>query len=351
MSSETTDETVSTSAAQSTSQDSTASTVTNGMNSLSLKEINSTEIGVIPKYTTWIRVLEDVDDDWDQSVAQEVVIPKLKLRAGDILKVEDRLNRTDLWVGSNGDDIGLFPIDSRLAPVVYSKVISLYEHTNDLDRDDIPFQAGQIMDVVTVPSNWWIWASYDWTSPTGETKRFSGTVPFNLTEPIPPEGMKDNPKPEPDLGTMEKYPNWEDVPEFSVRALWNYKAQSEREIDLVSNEVIVVTKVWGDTWYYGSKNGRSGSFSSGYVSKDLSRPASTSIRPPYHRYYVRAQYDYNSTGRNQMNLVANEIIEVIWINSDGWWEGRSRDRKRRGLFPSNYVRKMADDRVIMQYQP
>ncbi|KAG8810708.1 hypothetical protein FRB91_009264 [Serendipita sp. 411] len=82
MSSETTDETVSTSAAQSTSQDFTASAVTNGMNSLSLKEIKSTGIGVIPKYTTWVRVLEDVDDDWDQSVA-EVVIPKLKLRAGD----------------------------------------------------------------------------------------------------------------------------------------------------------------------------------------------------------------------------------------------------------------------------
>ncbi|KAG8813082.1 hypothetical protein FRC18_002687 [Serendipita sp. 400] len=324
--------------ASATGAQSTLQAATDALNSLSFIETSSTTTYGIPKYTTWVRVLEDVDD-WDQTVVESYGRPGLKLRAGDILKVEERLPQNDFWVGSNGKDIGLFPIDPRLAPVVYSKVIGLYDNTADLEEGDVPFRAGQVMDVVSMPSNWWVRVNFDDRIPSRDGKqRLEGTVPFTLTEPVPPEGMSDNPKPECDPDAIDKHPRWENVPEFNVRVLCTYKAQSEREVDLETNDIVVVTKVWASVWYYGSTNGRFGRVSTNHVSKNLTM----STRPPYHRYYVRAMWDRTPGVPGQLDIVLNEVIEVIWINSNGWWEGRSRDGKRQGLFPASYVRRVAD---------
>ncbi|KAG9047891.1 hypothetical protein FS842_000535 [Serendipita sp. 407] len=336
-----TNEDASTTGAQSTLQGSMTSAVTDALNSLSVTETNSTTANAIPKYTTWIRVLEDIGD-WNLTDAEELGIPRLKLHTGDILKVEERRPQNDFWIGSNGKDTGSFPIDPRLEPVVYSKVISLHDKTIDLGEDEIPFRAGQVMDVVAVLSNWRVRVSFDSISSNGK-QRFQGIVPLILMDPIPPEGMTDNPKPESDPDAIDQFRRWKRVPEFSVRVLSDYKAQSEKEIDLVVNDIVVVTKVWAEVYYYGSKNGHFGGFSASHVSKDLSM----STRPPYHRYYVRVMWDYLSGTHNQMNLVSNEIIEVMWINPSGWWEGRSRDGKRRGLFPANYVRRVVDARAAL----
>ncbi|KAG8826300.1 Sorbin and SH3 domain-containing protein 2 [Serendipita sp. 399] len=294
-----------------------------------------------PKYTTWVRVLENVDDEME-SASKDLGYSMLKLRMGDVIKVEQRINRTDYWLGSNGSDTGLFPLDERLAPVIHSQVRALYDYT-PTDTEEIPFQCGQIMDVVTQQSNWWIWGSYDGTSESDETKRFSGVVPFNFVEPVPPDGEVDNPEPsrDPSEAKVKQYPKWEEVPPFRVRVIWDYKAQSERELNLVADELVLVTQVWGNSWYQGWKEFRSGTFSVNYVTKDLSIPI-RATRPPYHRYYVRAEYSYEATAPNEINIFYGEVIEVLWITLDGWWEGRSRDGKRRGLFPSNYTRKISD---------
>ncbi|KAG8844359.1 hypothetical protein FRC20_003572 [Serendipita sp. 405] len=315
--------------ASATGAQSTLQAATDALNLLSFIETSSTTTTYgIPKYTTWVRVLEDVDD-WDQTVVESYGRPGLKLRAGDILKVEERLPQNDFWVGSNGKD----------APVVYSKVIGLYDNTADLEEGDVPFRAGQVMDVISMPSNWWVRVSFDdrISSKNGK-QRLEGTVPFTLTEPVPPEGMSDNPKPECDPDAIDKHPRWENVPEFDVRVLCTYKAQSEREVDLETNDIVVVTKVWASVWYYGSTNGRFGRVSTNHVSKNLTM----STRPPYHRYYVRAMWDRTPGVPGQLDIILNEVIEVIWINSNGWWEGRSRDGKRQGLFPASYVRRVAD---------
>ncbi|KAG8771074.1 hypothetical protein FRB91_001451 [Serendipita sp. 411] len=100
--------------ASATGAQSTLQAATDALNLLSFIETSSTTTTYgIPKYTTWVRVLEDVDD-WDQTVVESYGRPGLKLRAGDILKVEERLPQNDFWVGSNGKDVGLFPIDPRL---------------------------------------------------------------------------------------------------------------------------------------------------------------------------------------------------------------------------------------------
>ncbi|KAG8829366.1 hypothetical protein FRC18_009371 [Serendipita sp. 400] len=77
-----------------------------------------------------------------------------------------------------------------------------------------------------------------------------------------------------------------------------------------------------------------------------------STRPPHHPYYVRVRWDYIAGAYNQMDLVPNETIEVIWVSPspNGWWKGRSRDGKRRGFIPASYVRRMVDARTAMQYQ-
>ncbi|CAG8606665.1 9641_t:CDS:2, partial [Dentiscutata heterogama] len=54
---------------------------------------------------------------------------------------------------------------------------------------------------------------------------------------------------------------------------------------------------------------------------------------------VKALYDYKATSEEEISFLASDVIAVLGTNPDGWWEGELLDdsRKKRGLFPSNYI--------------
>ncbi|RIB04177.1 hypothetical protein C2G38_703559 [Gigaspora rosea] len=56
-------------------------------------------------------------------------------------------------------------------------------------------------------------------------------------------------------------------------------------------------------------------------------------------FLVKALYDYKTTQAEEIPFLANDVIAVLGTNPDGWWEGELLDdsRKKRGLFPSNYI--------------
>ncbi|KAI8831892.1 hypothetical protein BJ741DRAFT_615616 [Chytriomyces cf. hyalinus JEL632] len=56
-------------------------------------------------------------------------------------------------------------------------------------------------------------------------------------------------------------------------------------------------------------------------------------------FQVRVLYDYQSQAFEELTVSRGQIIPVIAKHEDGWWEGvvMEGERKRKGLFPSNFV--------------
>jgi len=60
---------------------------------------------------------------------------------------------------------------------------------------------------------------------------------------------------------------------------------------------------------------------------------------------VRALYDYEAQGEEELSMSANDILLVIETHEDGWWMGevvpKGGGAPKRGLFPSNFTEKVA----------
>ncbi|KAG9299422.1 hypothetical protein G9A89_009374 [Geosiphon pyriformis] len=56
-------------------------------------------------------------------------------------------------------------------------------------------------------------------------------------------------------------------------------------------------------------------------------------------FTVRTLYDYRATIPEEISFTANDVLAVLAMQEDGWWEGELLDesRKVRGLFPSNFT--------------
>ncbi|CAG8460659.1 12754_t:CDS:10 [Ambispora gerdemannii] len=56
-------------------------------------------------------------------------------------------------------------------------------------------------------------------------------------------------------------------------------------------------------------------------------------------FYVTTLYDYRATIPEEISFTAGDILAVLAMQDDGWWEGEILDvsRKVRGLFPSNFT--------------
>jgi hypothetical protein len=53
---------------------------------------------------------------------------------------------------------------------------------------------------------------------------------------------------------------------------------------------------------------------------------------------VRALYDYEPQGPEELALAEGDVIEVVSNAEDPWWEGRVKNKA--GMFPSNFVERL-----------
>lgn len=53
---------------------------------------------------------------------------------------------------------------------------------------------------------------------------------------------------------------------------------------------------------------------------------------------VESMFDFTSEEDIELSLKRGELIDVYRMTLDGWWEGRSKESGRVGLFPYNFVR-------------
>ena len=53
---------------------------------------------------------------------------------------------------------------------------------------------------------------------------------------------------------------------------------------------------------------------------------------------MRVLYDYDPQGDEELELHEGEVLPVVSIEEDPWWEGEKNGRT--GMFPSNFVTKL-----------
>ncbi|KAJ2402842.1 formin-binding protein [Coemansia sp. RSA 2559] len=57
-------------------------------------------------------------------------------------------------------------------------------------------------------------------------------------------------------------------------------------------------------------------------------------------FYVKVLYDYNAENDKELSIREGDVISVLAVSADGWWEGERTDRNTgrsiQGIFPSNF---------------
>ncbi|CAL8105446.1 unnamed protein product [Calicophoron daubneyi] len=189
-----------------------------------------------------------------------------------------------------------------------------------------------------------------------------------------------------------------DTQEYEV--MFDFNARHPDELNLVLGATVTVflkpPVTVGPGWLYGEYNGKKGLFPESYVRKmvtgkidpfdpfgvhkanrstsqskaptiaeepvgantaEVTKPPSSEhmvsepsrTAPPKILFTCIALYPYESTVAGDLNLAANDIIQVYTIRDD-WWEGYSERTKLSGLFPANYTRKLTseEERLLKQ---
>ncbi|KAJ1547153.1 hypothetical protein HK096_004144 [Nowakowskiella sp. JEL0078] len=139
------------------------------------------------------------------------------------------------------------------------------------------------------------------------------------------------------------------IKSVSGKALYDYVADDETEINLFENEIIIDIKKVDDGWSEGvNSKGEKGLFPTSYIeeieiSAPISKKADTipvpEIRPVLVSVNGIALYDYVAEESNEISFVEDEIIQDIVKLDEGWWEGVN-SKGERGLFPSTYIKEI-----------
>ncbi|XP_075120642.1 SH3 domain-containing protein 21 isoform X2 [Leptodactylus fuscus] len=139
-----------------------------------------------------------------------------------------------------------------------------------------------------------------------------------------------------------------------VLALVDFKGQLEDELTFKAGEVIKnVKKSDEEGWLEGEMNGKRGLFPQSFAKeipsfflKDNGQRFPRSIRkvdvclPKKKQRWCRAEYTYNPSKPDELELIAGEVLEVIEEIEDGWWLGKKGDLV--GAFPSNFVQEISE---------
>ncbi|KAJ2766149.1 formin-binding protein [Coemansia nantahalensis] len=63
-------------------------------------------------------------------------------------------------------------------------------------------------------------------------------------------------------------------------------------------------------------------------------------------FYVKVLYDYDADNDKELSIREGDVISVLAVSADGWWEGEMTDRRTgrplHGTFPSNFTDPIAN---------
>ncbi|XP_072526764.1 sorbin and SH3 domain-containing protein 2 isoform X3 [Salminus brasiliensis] len=128
----------------------------------------------------------------------------------------------------------------------------------------------------------------------------------------------------------------------SARAIYDFKAQTSKELSFKKGDAINIIRQIDSNWYEGEHRGRVGIFPISYVEKVASPERKQPARPPPPAQ-VRdmgeavARYNFNADTNVELSLRKGERVILLRKVDQNWFEGRIPGSSKQGIFPVSYV--------------
>jgi hypothetical protein len=142
----------------------------------------------------------------------------------------------------------------------------------------------------------------------------------------------------------------------TVRVVHAYTAAAEDELSLQPGDVLVACEIFSPEWSEGTleKTGKRGLFPTAYTPTPSTTPAAAAAAlppapQPASGWTVRALYDYDGAEDDELNFKVHDLIVDCHTLDDSWTKGRHLATAKVGMFPTNYVQRVADDETAPQH--
>ncbi|XP_037388741.1 sorbin and SH3 domain-containing protein 2 isoform X3 [Pygocentrus nattereri] len=128
----------------------------------------------------------------------------------------------------------------------------------------------------------------------------------------------------------------------SARAIYDFKAQSSKELSFKKGDAINIIRQIDSNWYEGEHRGRIGIFPISYVEKVASPERKQPARPPPPAQVREmgeavARYNFNADTNVELSLRKGEKVILLRKVDQNWFEGRIPGSNKHGIFPVSYV--------------
>ncbi|XP_046699056.1 sorbin and SH3 domain-containing protein 2 isoform X11 [Silurus meridionalis] len=128
----------------------------------------------------------------------------------------------------------------------------------------------------------------------------------------------------------------------SARAIYDFKAQSSKELSFKKGDAINIVRQIDSNWYEGEHRGRIGIFPISYVERVISNERKQPVRPPPPAQLREmgeavARYNFNADTNVELSLRKGEKVILLRKVDKNWYEGRITGSNKQGIFPVSYV--------------
>ncbi|XP_063045815.1 sorbin and SH3 domain-containing protein 1 isoform X2 [Engraulis encrasicolus] len=185
--------------------------------------------------------------------------------------------------------------------------------------------------------------------PTGPPRK---TQPLSSSSSSSPARSKD---PEPSKGytytpdggrynsaPQSRRPTPEVQEKQAARAIYDFKAQTAKELTFRKGDTVYITRQVDRNWYEGELHGRIGIFPISYVQKIAPTERQQPARPPPPAQSREigeavARYNFNADTNVELSLRKGERVVLLRQVDTNWYEGKIPNTNKQGIFPVSYV--------------
>ncbi|XP_055932364.1 mucin-2-like isoform X1 [Argiope bruennichi] len=119
-----------------------------------------------------------------------------------------------------------------------------------------------------------------------------------------------------------------------ARALFDFNAESAKEISLKKGDVVLISRQLDKNWYEGEKNGSIGIFPISYVEIVPLEHTSTPIKS-FTEGSAKVRYDFTAQTSVELSVKKGDLLNLIRRVDANWYECRFNNKK--GIIPASYL--------------
>lgn len=126
-----------------------------------------------------------------------------------------------------------------------------------------------------------------------------------------------------------------------VKALFDFTAVDDSQLNMKTDDVIVIVQMDDSGWARGELNGQVGWFPFDFVEVIAEAPQGGDSGGPQEPILpgsiVKALFDFDGMDESQLTLKKDDLIIVLESDESGWCQGKMSSDGRKGWYPADYV--------------